>query len=69
MFNKPSLPYLAVVQNTARLVYLRKKLACASCQEPQYDLLSEYIKLMTWFEGLGMGGGVPVTCKSFSTEN
>lgn len=69
MFNEPSIPYLAVVQNTARLLYLRKKLASVASQEPQYDLLSEYIKLVTWFEGLGMGGKIPVTCKSLSSEN
>ena len=69
MFDEPSLPYLAVVQNTARLIYLSKRLDRVNPSEPVYDLLSEYIKLMTWFDGLGSRKGVPFTKKGPGLEN
>jgi len=69
MFEESSLPYLAVVQNTARLIYLSKKLDHKDPREPAYDLLSEYIKLMTWFEGLGSRKGAPLLKKSPGLEN
>lgn len=59
MSNETTKQYLAVVQNAARLVYLGKKLNSLKGQETSHDLITEYIKLTTWFEELGIRKGAP----------